>query len=214
MTRAVLPGRARKAPEGAPVDTAAREVVRTVPVGRRPFGVDVSAAVRPSDGRLLLPFEGERPVVPDPRTGRTAVERMTADTHRRGAAVTPGGTLPVAGTGSVDPAVGRGPSPAVRTPDGRERVHPPDGPHEDVAVSRDGRGAHVTGGFTRDGFWDGSRSSTWRRAAHGGCPRGGGRSVSRCSDPRRHGPAPVQGTRRCSLATETAPARVSTPSLS
>ncbi len=47
------------------------------------------AAVRPSDGRLLLPFEGERLVVVDPDTGRQRIERMTADTHQHGAAVTP-----------------------------------------------------------------------------------------------------------------------------
>jgi hypothetical protein len=43
----------------------------------------------------------------------------------------------------------------VRTADGDERVYPLDGPHEDVAVSRDGGTAYVTGGFTRDGYWDG-----------------------------------------------------------
>ncbi len=32
---------------------------------------------------------------------------------------------------------------------------PLDGPHEDVAVSADGRTAYVTGGFTRDGYWNG-----------------------------------------------------------
>ncbi|MFJ8081480.1 YncE family protein [Streptomyces sp. NPDC096205] len=184
------------------VDTAARKVVRTVPVGRRPFDVDVSrdgsevyvtghdsfdvtvvpargrprrievapygtegglgswlkphhAAVRPSDGRLLLPFEGEKLVVVDPRTGRSRVEAMTANTHQHGVAVTPDGTLLVVGTGPIDPASDRGPSLTVRMPDGRERVHPLDGPHEDVAVSRDGRTAYVTGGFTRDGYWDG-----------------------------------------------------------
>ncbi|NEC93131.1 hypothetical protein G3I71_47090, partial [Streptomyces sp. SID12501] len=43
----------------------------------------------------------------------------------------------------------------VRTPDGTERIHPLQGPHEDVAVSRDGRTAYVSGGFTRDGYWNG-----------------------------------------------------------
>lgn len=185
------------------IDTAALKVTDTVPVGRRPFDVDVSrdgaevyatnhdsfdvtvvradtlrprrievapygtegglgswlkphyAAVRPSDGRLLLPFEGERLVVLDPRTGRSETERMTANTHQHGVTVTPDGTLLVVGTGPIDPATDRGPSLTVRSPGGAERVYPLDGPHEDVAVSADGRTAYVTGGFTRDGSWDG-----------------------------------------------------------
>ncbi|MFD6875809.1 MULTISPECIES: hypothetical protein [unclassified Streptomyces] len=185
------------------VDTAAGEVTEAVPVGRRPFDVDVSrdgggvyvtghdsfdvtvvdtaslrprrvevapygtegglgswlkphyAAVRPTDGMLLLPFEGERLAVVDPRTGRVTVEPMTADTHQHGATVTPDGRLLVVGTGAVDPSDGRGPSLTVRSPDGTERVHPLRGPHEDVAASRDGRTAYVTGGFTRDGHWNG-----------------------------------------------------------
>ncbi|MER8041511.1 YncE family protein [Streptomyces sp. NPDC094032] len=185
------------------LDTAALKVTETVPVGRRPFDVDVArdgsevyatnhdsfdvtvvradtlrprrievapygtegglgswlkphyAAVRPSDGRLLLPFEGERLVVLDPRTGRSEVLPMTANTHQHGVTVTPDGTLLAVGTGPIDPASDRGPSLTVRSPGGAERVYPLDGPHEDVTVSADGRTAYVTGGFTRDGFWDG-----------------------------------------------------------
>ncbi|WP_369142364.1 YncE family protein [Streptomyces sp. R44] len=185
------------------VDTAALKVTDVVPVGRRPFDVDVSkdgtevyatnhdsfdvtvvtagtlaprrievapygtegglgswlkphyAAVRPSDGKLLLPFEGERLAVVDPRTGRTTIEPMTANTHQHGTAVTADGTLLTVGTGPIDPDVDEGPSLTVRTPGGAERVYPLEGPHESVAVSRDGRTAYVTGGFTRDGYWDG-----------------------------------------------------------
>ncbi|MFC9394398.1 hypothetical protein ACFTWS_14715 [Streptomyces sp. NPDC057027] len=185
------------------VDTTALEVTDTVPVGRRPFDVDVSrdgaevyatdhdsfdvtvvaagtleprrievapygtegglgswlkphyTAVRPSDGKLLLPFEGERLAVVDPRTGRTTIEPMTANTHQHGATVTADGTLLTVGTGPIDPDVDRGPSLTVRTPGGAERVYPLEGPHESVAVSRDGRTSYVTGGFTRDGYWDG-----------------------------------------------------------
>ncbi|MFF8806231.1 YncE family protein [Streptomyces omiyaensis] len=113
------------------------------------------AAVRPSDGKLLLPFEGERLAVVDPATGRLEIEEMTADTHQHGVTVTPDGTLLAVGTGPIDPSEDRGPSLTVRSPRGVERVYPLDGPHEDVAVSRDGRTAYVTGGFTRDGYWDG-----------------------------------------------------------
>nr|WP_202437579.1 hypothetical protein [Streptomyces sp. SID5910] len=113
------------------------------------------AAVRGSDGKLLLPFEGERLVVVDPSTGASRVERMTANTHQHGVTVTADGTLFVVGTGPIDPARDEGPSLTVRTADGREKVIPLDGPHEGVAVSRDGRSAYVTGGFTRDGYWNG-----------------------------------------------------------
>ncbi|SCK52092.1 40-residue YVTN family beta-propeller repeat-containing protein [Streptomyces sp. ScaeMP-e48] len=47
------------------------------------------AVVRPQDGKLLLPFEGERLAVLDPRTGEVAIERMTANTHQHGAALAP-----------------------------------------------------------------------------------------------------------------------------
>ncbi|WP_435855830.1 beta-propeller fold lactonase family protein, partial [Streptomyces tanashiensis] len=185
------------------VDTAALRVTDVVPVGRRPFDVDVSrdgaevyatnhdsfdvtvvaagtleprrievapygtegglgswlkphyTAVRPSDGKLLLPFEGERLAVVDPGTGRTTIERMTANTHQHGTTVTTDGTLLTVGTGPIDPDVDEGSSLTVRTPGGAERVYPLEGPHENVAVSGDGRTAYVTGGFTRDGYGDG-----------------------------------------------------------
>ncbi|WP_327302543.1 hypothetical protein OG730_02385 [Streptomyces sp. NBC_01298] len=216
------------------IDTARTEVTAVVPVGRRPFDVDVArdgsevyvtghdsfdvtvvpvgpggpgtstasaaprrievapygtegglgswlkphyAVVRPADGMLLLPFEGERLAVVDPATGRTTVEEMTADTHQHGAAVTEDGRLLVVGTGAVEPGKGKGPSLTVRSPDGSERVYPLDGPHEDVAVSRDGRTAYVTGGYTRDGYWNGITvvdldSGSSRRLAAGSRPLG------------------------------------------
>ncbi|MFI5923296.1 YncE family protein [Streptomyces anulatus] len=112
------------------------------------------AVVRPEDGKLLLPFEGERLAVLDPRTGEVTIEPMTANTHQHGAALAPDGTLLVVGTGPIG-SDDEDPSLTVRSPDGEERVVPLDGPHEDVAVSKDGRTAYVTGGFTRDGYWNG-----------------------------------------------------------
>ncbi|EHN74864.1 lipoprotein, partial [Streptomyces coelicoflavus ZG0656] len=185
------------------VDTKRREVTRVVPVGRRPFDVDVSrdgrqvyatnhdsfdvtvvdtgewtarrievapygtegglgswlkphyTAVRPSDGALLLPFEGERLAVVDPGTGQVRIEDMTANTHQHGVAAGADGTLYVVGTGPIDPSEDDGPSLTVRTPDGDERVVPLEGPHETVTLSADGRTAYVSGGFTRDGYWNG-----------------------------------------------------------
>ncbi|MFJ9088694.1 hypothetical protein ACIRL3_40425 [Streptomyces sp. NPDC102384] len=135
------------------------------------------AAVRPSDGKLLLPFEGEKLVVVDPDTGRSTVERMTANTHQHGVTITPDGTLLAVGTGPIDPSEDEGPSLTVRAPGGKEKVVPLDGPHEDVAVSDDGRTAYVTGGFTRDGYWNGITvvdidSGDTRRLAAGERPLG------------------------------------------
>ncbi|WP_275460746.1 YncE family protein [Streptomyces noursei] len=134
-------------------------------------------AVRPSDGKLLLPFEGERLAVVDPETGGTRIERMTADTHQHGVTITDDGTLFAVGTGPIDPSRDKGPSLTVRTPQGQEKVIPLGGPHEDVAVSPDGRTAYVTGGFTRDGYWNGLSvvdvdSGTVRRLAAGDRPLG------------------------------------------
>lgn len=90
---------------------------------------------------------------------------------------TPDGRLLIVGTGAVEPGKGRGPSLTVRSPDGAERVYPLDGPHEDVAVSRDGRTAYVTGGYTRDGYWNGITvvdldTGNSRRLAAGSRPLG------------------------------------------
>ncbi|MFE1955677.1 YncE family protein [Streptomyces sp. NPDC059524] len=112
------------------------------------------AAVR-ADGKLLFPFEGERLVVLDPKTGKSVIEKMTANTHQHGVTITPDGTLLAVGTGPIDPAQDEGPSLTVRSKDGEEKVIPLKGPHEDVAVSKDGKTAYVTGGFTRDGYWNG-----------------------------------------------------------
>ncbi|MFK0189929.1 hypothetical protein [Kitasatospora sp. NPDC090308] len=111
-------------------------------------------AVRPGDGRLLLPFEGERLAVVDPATGRVAIEPMTADTHQHGVTIAPDGRLLVVGSGPITKD-DRGPSLTVRNPDGSERIYPLGIPHENVALSVDGHTAYVTGGFTRDGSWDG-----------------------------------------------------------
>ncbi|MEI7030864.1 hypothetical protein [Streptomyces pratensis] len=132
------------------------------------------AVVRPADGKLLLPFEGERLAVLDPRTGRVAIERMTADTHQHGAVLAPDGTLLVVGAGPIA-GDDEGPSLTVRAPDGEERIVPLDGPHEDVAVSTDGRTAYVTGGFTREGYGNGitvvdlddrDTAPVWLKAGH------------------------------------------------
>ncbi len=133
-------------------------------------------AVRPSDGKLLVPFEGEKLVVVDPVSGKQTIEKMTANTHQHGAQITPDGTLFVVGTGPITGSDEEA-SLTIRTAAGKEKVVPLDGPHEDVAISEDGRTAYVTGGFTRDGYWDGitvvdTRSGTTEKLEGGHRPLG------------------------------------------
>lgn len=105
-------------------------------------------------GRLLLPYQGLRLAVLDPRTGRYTTRPMTARTHQHGTALDRGRLL-VVGTGPFGNADGR-PSLTVRDlASGRERVWPLRRLHEQVAVSRDGRTAWLTGGFTLLGAWNG-----------------------------------------------------------
>jgi DNA-binding beta-propeller fold protein YncE len=105
-------------------------------------------------GRLLLPYQGLRLAVLDPRTGRVSTRRMTARTHQHGTALDRGRLL-VVGTGPFGNASGP-PSLTVRTlATGRERVWPLRRLHEQVAVSTDGRTAWLTGGFTLAGYWNG-----------------------------------------------------------
>ncbi len=105
-------------------------------------------------GRLLLPYQGLRLAVLDPRTGRVTTRRMTARTHQHGTALDRGRLL-VVGTGPFGNASGP-PSLTVRDMrGGRERVWPLHRLHEQVAVSRDGRTAWLTGGFTLAGAWNG-----------------------------------------------------------
>ncbi len=98
---------------------------------------------------------------------------MTADIHQHGAALAPDGTLLVVGAAEDQDTA----SLTVRSPGGTERTVPLDGPHEDVAVTADGRTAYVTGGFTRDGYWNGITvvdlpSGTTRRLEAGARPLG------------------------------------------
>ena len=105
-------------------------------------------------GRLLLPYQGLRLVVLDPRTRRATTQRMTARTHQHGTALDRGRLL-VVGTGPFGNAAGP-PSLTVRdVASGREQVWPLRRLHEQVAVSSDGATAWLTGGFTLAGFWNG-----------------------------------------------------------
>jgi hypothetical protein len=109
-------------------------------------------------GNLLLPYQGLALAVVDPVSGTVRVEEMTANSHQHGAAIA-GDALLVIGTGSFGNATGA-PNLTVRDlATDEERIVPLDRLHETVVPWVDpqtGRSyALLSGGYTRDGFWDG-----------------------------------------------------------
>lgn len=212
------------------IDTATARVSAVVPVGRRPFDVDVSrdgsevyvtghdsfdvtvvptgslrprrievapygtegglgswlkphyAAVRPTDGKLLLPFEGERLAVVDPRTGSTTIEKLTADTHQHGTTVTSDGLPWSSAPAPWSPERARGPRSrcvprtarsACTRWRGRTRTWPSPGTGA-RPTSPGATRATVTG--------TASRSWTWTAGAATGSRRAPGRSASPCCE--------------------------------
>lgn len=103
-------------------------------------------------GRLLLPINGEVLAILDPRTGAVKTRRMRSRVHQAGAVFDRGRLITI----GAEPLEGdRGPNLSLYDLDhGRERVFLLKRPHEDLAVSRNGREAYLTGGYTRGG-WDG-----------------------------------------------------------
>ena len=100
-------------------------------------------------GRLLLPINGEVLAVLDPATGRVAERPMRSRVHQAGVARA-GTRLLTVGAESLE---GGGPNLSVfDLRSGRERLIELRRPHEDIAVSRDGRTAYLSGGYTRGGW--------------------------------------------------------------
>ena len=101
-------------------------------------------------GRLLLPINGEVLATLDPANGRVSERPMRSRVHQAGV-VRSGPRLLTVGAEALEGA--SGPNLSVfdlRT--GRERVIGLRRPHEDIAASRDGRTAYLTGGYTRGGW--------------------------------------------------------------
>jgi DNA-binding beta-propeller fold protein YncE len=144
------------------VDAAdpARPRARTVPVaplGRGAFDKLHYGALRPSDGRLLLPLQGRVLVELDPASGDAAAHPMHADTHQHGVALSAdGGTLYVVGTGPAGGATGGPRLTAIDLAAMAETHVPLARPHERLALSSDGRLAFLAGGYSfAGGGWDG-----------------------------------------------------------
>ena len=101
-------------------------------------------------GQLLLPINGEVLASLDPATGRVWERPMTSRVHQAGVARSGFRLLTVGAEALEGPS---GPNLSVfDLRSGEERVIPLRRPHEDIAVSRDGRTAFLTGGYTRGGW--------------------------------------------------------------
>lgn len=135
--------------------TLARRVVEVTPEGRGAFNKPHYAARR-ADGKLVMPFIGRSVAIFDPRSGTYEKLPSQADTHQHGIALTPDEKHAlIVGTGSYGESH-RGASLALYDlQTRREHIIPLARPHEQVAVSRDGKTAYVTGGFTFHAGWSG-----------------------------------------------------------
>lgn len=109
-------------------------------------------------GNLLLPYQGLALAVVDPESGAVTVEEMEANSHQHGTAIVED-TLLAIGTGSFGNSTGE-PNLTVRDLlTDEEEIVPLERLHETVVPWIDpGTGrtyALLSGGYTRDGFWDG-----------------------------------------------------------
>lgn len=128
--------------------TGRARFLRVAPLGRGAFD-KLNYGALDARGRLLLPINGEVLAVLDPRTGRVTRRRMRSRVHQAGVAIS-GRRLLTVGAESLT-----GGSPNLSVFDletGDERIVPLDRPHEDVAVSPDGKSAFLSGGYTRGGW--------------------------------------------------------------
>jgi YVTN family beta-propeller protein len=114
-------------------------------------------AVLRADGHLLLPIQGRVLVDLDPESGESVALPLQASTHQHGAALTPDGRrLLIVGTGPAGDARGQPRLTLLDLSTMDEVDIPLSRPHEQVALSPDGRLAYVTGGHSfANGGWDG-----------------------------------------------------------
>ena len=122
---------------------------RVAPLGKGAFD-KLNYGALDTRGRLLLPINGEVLAILDPDTGRVRERPMKSRVHQAGV-VRSGFRLLTVGAEALEGS--SAPNLSVfdlRT--GREQVIRLRRAHEDIAVSRDGRTAYLTGGYTRGGW--------------------------------------------------------------
>ena len=136
--------------------TQAVTTIDAAPLGSGEFDKPHYAAVR-SDGMLLLPYVGQLLWILDPATGESSSIPMTAETHQHGITLKDDETTAyIVGTGPAGPAQGPPSLTILDLETGDQRIIQLELPHEQVALSKDGKTAILTGGYTfADGGWDG-----------------------------------------------------------
>lgn len=119
------------------------------PLGRGAFA-KLNYGALDARGRLLLPVNGDVLAVLNLATGRVDERAMRSRVHQAGVARS-GSRLLTVGAEALEGTTGPNLSVLdLRT--GRERVVPLRRPHEDIAVTQDGRTAYLSGGYTRGGW--------------------------------------------------------------
>jgi DNA-binding beta-propeller fold protein YncE len=138
------------------LETLEAATIDAAPLGYGEFDKPHYAAVR-SDGALLLPYVGRMLWILDPATGESSSLPMTSNTHQHGITLSDDeSTAYVVGTGPAGPALGPPSLTELNIETGEERIIELVLPHEQVALSADGKTAILTGGYTfADGGWDG-----------------------------------------------------------
>jgi hypothetical protein len=139
-----------------PVKATTRSL-KVTPLGNNSFDKPHYAVIRASDGHLLLPVQGRVLVDLDPVSGRYTTTPLKAETHQHGLALTPDGQkLLIVGTGPAGEVNGGPGLDILDLASNKEENLPLDQPHENVAISPDGRWAYLTGGYSfANGGWDG-----------------------------------------------------------
>ena len=129
--------------------TGSARTFRVAPLGDGAFD-KLNYGALDGRGRLLLPINGEVLAVLDPATGRVAERPMRSGVHQAGV-VRSGPRLLTVGAEALEGSSGPNLS-VFDLRSGRERLIALRRPHEDLTVSRDGRTAYLTGGYTRGGW--------------------------------------------------------------
>ncbi len=130
--------------------------IDAAPLGYGEFDKPHYAAVR-RDGTLLLPYVGKILWMLDPMTGESSALPMTANTHQHGIVLSADEqTAYIVGTGPAGPAPGPPSLTILNLETGAEQIIELDRPHEQVAITGDGKTAILTGGYSfAAGGWDG-----------------------------------------------------------
>lgn len=132
------------------------KTIEVSPLGRGAFDKLNYGAVGPN-GRILLPIQGRVLAILDPESGEYTAEPMSANTHLSGVTLgNDGSKLYIIGAGAAGGADEGASLIEVDLTTLEEKIMPLKRPHENIAVTADGRWAFLTGGYTLGDYgWNG-----------------------------------------------------------